>query len=428
MNPALDLGPFPDRPGHAEAVALDATDPLAAFPDRFERTDPELIYLDGNSLGRLPSTAPAAIDRVVRVEWGDRLIRSWNESWWDLASELGDRIAPLVGAAPGEVIMSESTTTNLHKLAGAALDARPGRATIVTDDLNFPSDVHVLGGLAVRRGGRLEVVRSDGIEGPVPGLLAAIDEQTALVSLSHTTFKSGYSYDLAAVTAAAHEVGALVLWDLSHSVGAVEVDLTTAGADMAVGCTYKFLNGGPGSPAFLYVRRDLQDQLRNPISGWWGDAAPFDFGLDHHPAPGLRRFQVGTAPVLSMAGAAPGIDMVAEAGMAAIAAKGRALVAFIADLSSLRLEPLGFMWASPRDPDRRGAHAALAHPDAWRVTRALIEVARVVPDFRAPDNLRLGLSPLTTSFVDVHTAVERLVDLVEAGGHEQYAVERSPVT
>lgn len=428
MDPAIDLGPFPDRAGHAEAVALDATDPLAAFPDRFERTDPELIYLDGNSLGRLPSTAPAAIDRVVRVEWGDRLIRSWNESWWDLASELGDRIAPLVGAAPGEVIMSESTTTNLYKLAAAALDARPDRTTIVTDDLNFPSDVHVLGGLAARRGGRLEIVRSDGVEGPVPDLLDAIDERTALVSLSLTTFKSGYTYDLAAITAAAHEVGALILWDLSHSVGAVEVDLTAAGADMAVGCTYKFLNGGPGSPAFLHVRRGLHDELRNPITGWWGDSAPFDFGLEHQPAPGLRRFQVGTAPILSMAGAGPGIDMVAEAGMAAIAAKGRALVAFTADLWSSRLAPLGFTWASPVDAARRGAHATLAHADAWRVTQALIEVARVVPDFRAPDNLRLGLAPLTTSFVDVHTAIERLAGLVEAGVHEQFAVERSPVT
>ena len=428
MTTDVDLGPFPDAPGFTDAVQRDEADPLASFAARFEVSDPELIYLDGNSLGRLPSAASARVDRAVRFEWGDRLIRSWNETWWDLASEVGDRIAPLIGANAGEVIVSESTTTNLHKLAGAALDGRPDRTTIITDDLNFPSDVHVLGGLAARSGRTLEIVRSDGIDGPVTDLLAEIDERTALVSLSHTAFKSGYTYDIAAITAAAHEAGALVLWDLSHSVGAIEVDLAGAGADLAVGCTYKFLNGGPGSPAFLYVRSDLQDELQNPIIGWWGDAEPFDFGLDHQPAGGIRRFQVGTAPILSLAGAEPGIDLVAEAGTPQIAAKGRALVALTAELWSSRLAPLGFAWGSPTDPDRRGAHAALAHRDAWRITRALIEVGRVVPDFRAPDNVRLGLSPLTTSFLDVHTAVERLARIVEAGVHEHFSDERSAVT
>ncbi|MEZ5245591.1 MAG: aminotransferase class V-fold PLP-dependent enzyme [Acidimicrobiales bacterium] len=428
MSVEIELGPYPEVAGFADAVRRDEADPLASFASRFEVSDPGLIYLDGNSLGRLPRTARARVDHAVRSEWGDRLIRSWNETWWDLAAEIGDRIAPLIGARAGEVIVSESTTTNLHKLAGAALDARPDRTTIVTDDLNFPSDVHVLAGLAARSGRKLEIVASDGIDGPVAGLLAALDARTALVSLSLTAFKSGYTYDLAAITAAAHEAGALVLWDLSHSVGAIEVDLGGAGADLAVGCTYKFLNGGPGSPAFLYVRQDLQDSLRNPIAGWWGDAEPFGFGLDHQPADGIRRFQVGTAPILSLAGAEPGIDLVVEAGMPGIAAKGRALVAQAGELWSSRLAPLGFAWASPTDPGRRGAHAALAHPDAWRITRALIEVGRVVPDFRAPDNIRLGLSPLTTSFLDVHTAVERLARVVESGVHEQFDNDRSAVT
>ena len=391
-------------------------------------TDSSLIYLDGNSLGRLPRSAPAVIDHVVRSEWGDRLIRSWNEGWWDLASEVGDRIAPLIGAAPGEVIVSESTTTNLHKLAGAALEARPDRSTIVTDDLNFPSDVHVLAGLASRSGRELRVVGSNGIDGPVERLLETIDETTALVSLSATAFKSGYTYDLGAITAAAHRVGALVLWDLSHSAGAIEVDLAGVGADLAVGCTYKFLNGGPGSPAFLFVRGELQDELRNPITGWWGDADPFDFGLAHEPATGIRRFQVGTAPILSLAGSVPGIELVAEAGMPAIATKGRALVAFIEELAEDRLAPLGFTWASPREPTRRGAAAALAHADAWRITRALIEVGKVVPDFRAPDNLRFGLAPLTTSFGEIHTAIERLALLVEQGRHESFSADRAAVT
>jgi len=424
----IELGPYLDQPGHREAEARDAVDPLAGHLERFRIGDPELVYLDGNSLGRLPNATPDRVDEVVHGEWGDRLIRSWNESWWDLADRIGEKIAPLIGAADGEVIVSESTTTNLHKLAGAALELRPDRGTVVTDDLNFPSDVHVLAGVAARAGRRLVVVESDGVEGPVDSLLAAIDDDTALVSLSLTAFKSGYTYDLAAVTAAAHDAGALVLWDLSHAVGAIEVDLGGAHADLAVGCTYKFLNGGPGSPAFLFVRGDLIDQLANPITGWWGDAAPFDFGLDHVPAGGIRRFQVGTAPILSLAAMEPGIDLVAEAGMEAVAAKGRELVAVAADRWAARLSPLGFEWATPQDPARRGAHAALAHPDAWRITQALIEVGRVVPDFRAPDNVRLGLSPLTTSFVDLHTAIERLARIVEAGVHERYSEARSAVT
>lgn len=428
MIPDIDLGPFPDQPEFLDAQRRDEADALAPFATRFETGDEELIYLDGNSLGRLPIAATARVDHVVRSEWGERLIRSWNESWWDLPTSVGDRIAPLIGASAGEVVVSESTTTNLHKLAGAALDARPGRTVIITDDLNFPSDVHVLAGLASRTDRELKIIESDGINGPVEEILSALDADTALVSLSLTTFKSGYTYDLAAITAAAHDVGALVLWDLSHSVGAIEVDLNAASADLAVGCTYKFLNGGPGSPAFLYVRTDLQDRLHNPITGWWGDAEPFDFGLAHEPATGIRRFQVGTAPMLSLAGAEAGIDLVAEAGMAGIAAKGRDLVAWTAELWASRLEPLGFGWAGPTDPARRGAHAALAHPDAWRVTRALIEVGRVIPDFRAPDNVRLGLSALTTTFVDVHTAVERLARLVEKGVQQHFSSERSAVT
>jgi len=428
VTSALQLGPFPHAAGFEDAEQRDARDPLASYAARFDIADPTLIYLDGNSLGRLPSAAPPAIDHVARTEWGDRLIRSWNDGWWDLATDVGDRIAPLIGARPGEVIVSESTTTNLYKLAGAALDARPGRRVIITDDLNFPSDVHVLAGLAARTGRELRVIESNGIDGPVAGLLEAIDSSTALVSLSLTAFKSGYTYDLAEITAAAHAAGALVLWDLSHSVGAIEVDLGFAQVDLAVGCTYKFLNGGPGAPAFLFVREDLQDSLVNPISGWWGDDDPFDFGLQYVPATGIRRFQVGTAPILSLAAAVPGIEMVAEAGMAAIAAKGRELVAFAEERADDRLAPLGFSWASPRDPGRRGAHGSLAHSDAWRITQALIELGRVIPDFRAPDNVRMGLSALTTSFTDLHTAIERVALIVEGNLAAQFSNERSAVT
>ena len=324
--------------------------------------------------------------------------------------------------------MSDSTSVNLYKLASAAVAARAGRPRVVTDDLNFPSDVHVLRGVARRGGGELDVVASDGVHGPIEAIEAALDERTALLSLSHTVFKSGYTYDLAAMTARAHEVGALVLWALSPSVGAVPVDLGGAGADLAVGCTYKYLNGGPGSPAFLYVRRELQDELANPISAWWGHDDPFGFDLGFAPARGIRRFHTGTMPMLSLVGAEPGIAVVAEAGIAAIRAKSEALVAFAESLWRSKLEPRGIGWASPTDAAHRGSHATLAHPDAWRITQALIEVGRVLPDFRTPDNLRLGFSPLTTSFVEIHTAMERLRRIVDGGVHEQYRVERSPVT
>lgn len=423
-----DLGPYRGLAGHAEATALDASDPLSGFRARFVETDPELIYLDGNSLGRLPTHAPAHVVSALEQEWGDRLIRSWNEGWGELALGVGDRLAPLIGAGPGEVVITDSTSVNLYKLAGAALEARPGRTRVVTDDLNFPSDTHVLAGLAAAAGGRLDIVGSDGISGPVHGIEAGLGDDVALVALSHTTFKSGYTYDLARVTAAAHHAGAMVLWDLSHSVGSVPVDLAGAGADLAVGCTYKYLNGGPGSPAFLYVRRDLQPELVNPISAWWGHEEPFGFDLTHRPAGDIRRFQTGTVPIVSLRAAEPGIDLVAEAGIDAIRAKSERLVAFAEARWRDRLAPLGLTWASPTDPTRRGSHASLGHDDAWRLTQALIAVGRVVPDYRAPDSVRLGFSPLTTSFVDIHTAVERMARILEQERHRAFPADAPAFT
>jgi kynureninase len=428
VSDPFDLGPFPNTASYVRAQECDAVDPLAHYRTRFVEHDPALIYLDGNSLGRLPVDAAAVAQRVIESEWGDRLIRSWNERWWDLAAELGDLVAPIVGAALGEVLLSDSTTVNLYKLAGAALTARPHRKKIVTDDLNFPSDVYTLAGLAESTGRELSIIESDGVHGPVDGIIAALDGDTALLSLSSTVFKSGYTYDVEAITAAAHEVGALVVWDLSHSAGAVVVKLDEWNVDLAVGCTYKFLNGGPGSPAFLFVAAALQPELRNPISGWWGDDDPFGFALDFSPATDLRGFHVGTLPILSLSTAEPGIALVAEAGIAAVARKGRELVAFVEAEYEDRLRPLGFGWASPLDPARRGAHSSLSHPDAWPITQALIEIGQVVPDFRAPDNVRLGLSPLTTSFVDVATALERLARIVESGLHGGYSTERNAVT
>jgi kynureninase len=423
-----ELGPFPDAAGYDEARDRDRDDPLAAFRHRFVIDDPDLIYLDGNSLGRLPATTRDVVDRVIDSEWGNRLIRSWNEGWWDLQLEIGDRLAPLLGASPGEVMISDSTSVNLYKLAMAATSHRSSRAKVVTDDLNFPTDIYVLSGVAAANDRRLEVVETGGFIGAAPEVHRAIDDETALLSLSHTTFKSGFTYDVAAMTARAHDVGALVLWDLSHSAGVIPIDLNGAGVDLAVGCTYKYLNGGPGSPAFLYVRRDLQPLLENPIPGWWGHAEPFAFDLEYRPIQGIRRFHTGTIPVLSLAPIAAGISDLAEAGIVAVREKSVSLSEFLIGQWEHHLARLGFELASPRDPGSRGSHVSLSHEEAWPIARAMVELGRVIPDFRAPDNLRLGLPPLYSSHVEIHTAVQRMKRIVERGLHHGYAGSKPTVT
>jgi kynureninase len=424
----FDLGPFPEAYGFESAVELDRSDPLGGFRDRYVFADPDLIYLDGNSLGRLPAAAPILLDRVVRHEWGEGLIRSWNEGWWDMQLEIGDRLAPLIGAAPGEVIISDSTSVNLYKLATAAMRARPGRTRIVTDNTNFPTDVYVLRGVAEAHGATLDLIPVDGESDPAAGLEAALDHGTALVSLSHTTFKTGFTHDLARMTGLVHEIGALVLWDLSHSVGVVPIDLEEAGADLAVGCTYKYLNGGPGSPAFLYVRRALQGSLTNPIMGWWGHADPFAFDLDFRPADGIRRFHTGTMPVLSLVAIDAGLADVADAGIDRLRAKSVSLTEFFIDQWEEHLEGLGFELETPRDPGIRGSHVALSHPDAWPIDRAVIELGKVIPDFRAPDNLRFGLAPLYNSHLEMHTAVQRIKAIVENGELADFEARNVKVT
>ena len=426
----MDLGPFPEDPLHARAVLLDAAEPLTGWRDRFVIAEPDLIYLDGNSLGRLPRAAIGALSDSVERQWGARLIRSWNEGWWDLQMEVGDLIAPVIGASAGEVIVSDSTSVNLHKLALAAVAARPGRSKIVTDDLNFPSDVYILDAVAEQMTppGRLDVVGSNGVDGPVEALRAAIDDDTALVSLSLTTFKSGYTYDAAAMTAAAHEVGALVLWDLSHSAGVIDQGLNDADADLAVGCTYKYLNGGPGSPAFLYVRSDLQDELDNPMHGWFAHEEPFAFDLDFRPTRSMRKFHVGTMPMLSLVGTGVGAELAAEATVEAMRRASVSLMAWAEELFDAWLEPLGFEFATPRDPWRRGSHISIAHDAAWQITQASIDEAQVLPDFRAPRHLRLGFAPLYTTHVEIHTAFRRIADLMASGRWQAYPQQMGQIT
>lgn len=413
------------------ARTLDAADPLAPLRARFVHADPALIYLDGNSLGRLPAAAQEQAQTLVAHEWGDRLIRSWNEGWFDAPERIGAKLARLLGAHPDEVIVADSTSVNLFKLAVAALRHRAGRTRILTDDLNFPSDYYILQGVIDLLGDRhrLEVIPSlDGIHGPGDGLAAALDEQVALVTLSHTAFKSGYTYDMAQVTAAAHAAGALVLWDLSHSAGALPIDLEGSGADLAVGCTYKYLNGGPGAPAFLYVRRSLQAQLRNPITGWMGQQHLFDFAPAYQPVAGMRRFLSGTPPMASLALIEPGVDLLLEAGMERLRAKSVQQTEYLVALWEALLQPLGYTLNSPRDPAQRGSHISLGHPEGLRIDLALIRDCSVLPDFRAPDNIRLGIAPIYNSFADIHTAAMRLREVVVERLYARYPSEKPVVT
>jgi len=421
-------GPYTDAGGYDCAVQLDAEDPLAEYRSRFTIGAEDLIYLDGNSLGRQPAESANVVKQIFAHTWPERLIRSWNEGWWDLQLQLGDLLAPVVGAGKGEVMISDSTSVNLYKLAGAAVRARPGRTRIVTDDLNFPSDVYVLDGIAKAQDLELVIVDSDGVSGPVDGIAREVDDRTALVALSHTAYMTGYTYDMATVNGIAHDAGALVLWDASHSVGSVPIDFESTGTDLAVGCTYKYLNGGPGSPAFLYVRRSLQSSLENPITAWWGHAAPFDLSLTFEPTDGIRKFHTGTMPIISLAAIEPGIQLVLDAGIEAIRAKSVALTGYFVELWQNHLRDLGFVLATPTDPTFRGSHVSLSHPEAWPITRALIDIGDVIPDFRAPDTIRFGFSPLYTSFVEVHTAVHRLRSLMEAGAHKQVDATLRTVT
>lgn len=416
--------------GHARA--LDEQDELARFRDEFVIDDTDLIYLDGNSLGRLPKRTAARLREVVEQEWGGRLIRGWSEDWFTAPQRVGAKIARLVGARPEEVIAADSTTVNLFKLVVAALAARPGRCTVVTDDLNFPSDLYVLDG-ALRLAGsdyRLRRVHSkDGLYVSDRALAAALDDDTALVALTHTAFKSGYVYDMASVTEMAHDDGALMLWDLSHSVGAMPLALNAAGVDLAVGCTYKYLNGGPGATAFLYVGRELQAEgLLNPIWGWFGQQAQFDMAMEYQPAAGMRRFLAGTPNVLSLAAVEPAVDMLLEAGLERIRAKSVRQTEYLISLWEALLEPVGVTLNSPRDASRRGSHVSLGHPEGLRIDRALIEDVNVIPDFRYPDNIRLGIAPLYTTYAEIHEAIVRFRRVMVERLYEKYPVERPEIT
>jgi kynureninase len=427
----------------AFAKQLDQQDPLASYRDQFVVNDPDLIYLDGNSLGRLPKSVIERMKKAVEEEWGTDLIRGWNKGWWESPTRIGEKIASVLGAAEGQVVVGDQTSVNLFKLATAALTLKPEKKGIVTDTFNFPSDLYILQGIVkllsspspVLGEGRrrdYEIIRigaqDDGITPDLIALENAINDDTALVTLSHVTFKSGFLYDMAHITELAHRKGALVLWDLSHSAGAVPIELDKCNVDFAIGCTYKYLNSGPGAPAFLYVNKSLQNDVTSPIWGWWGQTQPFEFKLDYKPAHGIQRFLVGTAPMLSMLAMEEALTPLIDAGMNALRAKSVLMTDYASYLTDHLLAPLGFTLGSPRDSARRGSHISIRHKEGYRINRALIDEMNVVPDFRDPDNIRLGFAPLYISFTDVWQGFDRIRIVVEEKRYEKYSKQRLTVT
>jgi kynureninase len=410
------------------AQEQDAADPLAHFRDRFAATGPGLIYLDGNSLGRLPLATAERISRVVLDEWGAGLIGSWDH-WIDLPARAGDLLGEhLLGAAPGQVLACDSTTVNLYKLARAAMAARSGRRVIVTDDDNFPTDRYVLAGVAAELGAELRFIHTSLDTGvTAASVREAAGEDTALVSLSHVAYRSGALADMAGITRIVHDAGALMLWDLCHSAGAVPVELDACGADFAAGCTYKYLNAGPGAPAFLYVSAALQSQLRQPIQGWFGQRDQFAMGPAYDPVPGIGRFGTGTPDVIGTAALEESTKLLAEAGIVPLRAKGVRLTSYLVTLADAWLAPLGFGLASPRDAERRGCHVTLAHPEAWRINKALI-AAGIIGDYRTPGRLRLGAAPITTRFTDVWDAIDAARRITEDKKYEEFSPEPGRVT
>jgi kynureninase len=386
----------------AACESLDAADPLRSFRDRFALPD-GVIYLDGNSLGALPKATPARMRDVVERQWGQQLIRGWNGAGWiDAAERIGGKIGRLIGAKPGETLAADSTSINLFKVLAAALQLRPGRMKIVSEADNFPTDLYIAEGLTACLGGRhsLHAV-------PAAAVGESVDEDTAVVMLTHVNYRTGRRWDMGRLTALAHAHGALMLWDLAHSAGAMPLDLAGDNADFAVGCGYKYLNGGPGAPGFLYIAGRHQDLISPPLSGWFGHAAPFEFNPTYVPAPGIARGAVGTPPILGLAALESGVDLLLEPPLSELRAKSLAQTGLFMRLVEERLAMHEFEIVTPREEDARGSQVCLRHPQASPIMQALI-AGGVIGDFRAPDILRFGFAPLYVGYADIWDAVDAL--------------------
>lgn len=386
---------------------LDQQDALAQFRDEFALPE-DVIYLDGNSLGARPKKSLERAHQVVENQWGNGLIKSWNDAdWWRMPQILGDKIARIVGANAGEVVVTDSTSINLYKVLSAALEMRPERSVIVMWGSNFPTDNYAVQGLLKHLGGKYEIrfVEEDNV-------MDAIDETVAAVSLTHVHYKTGYVLDMQAITEKAHAVGALAIWDLCHSAGAMEVDLNGCLADFAVGCTYKYLNGGPGGPAFLFAAKRHQGEALQTLTGWWGHTDPFAFERDYRPAEGIRQMLTGTQPILSLMVAEVGVDIFLRTDMALLRKKSEQLTNLFIELIDQRCGQHGFTLVSPREAKLRGSQVSLNHDDGYPIMKALIS-QNVIGDFRAPKNIRFGFTPLYIRHVDVWDAVERLRMIME---------------
>ena len=387
---------------------LDAADPIRAFRQKFLLPS-DVIYLDGNSLGALPAATAPRLEEVVRQEWGMGLIRSWNTHDWIGASRrVGDKIAALIGAQAGEVVVADSTSVNIFKLLMAALAARPDRKIILSEAGNFPTDLYVAQGITA-------VLPQISLRAVAPERMQeAIGDDVAVVLLTHVHYKTGDKYDMARITRRAQECGALVIWDLCHSAGAVDVDLGAAGADMAVGCGYKYLNGGPGAPAFLYVAKRLQANLQSPVTGWLGHAAPFAFAGAYRPAPDISRFLSGTPPILGLTALEVGVDLLAQAPRAQLFEKSQKLCSLFIDLVEENCGSRGIEIATSRDPQVRGSHVSLRHAHGYPIMQALIAEG-IIGDFREPDIMRFGFAPLYLSYADIWRAADVLRDVLATG-------------
>ncbi len=412
------------------AAELDAADPLRAYRDEFVITDPQVCYLDGNSLGRLPKRTVDIVHRYLTEEWGSELVTGWSH-WIDEAQRVGDLIGRVsLGAAAGQTLAVDTTSTNFYQLCDAALRARPESGTVLSDTANFPTDRYILEGLCERYGKRLVLINDEsGEEYVTPAMLAEhLNRDTALVTLSVVQYRSGALHDVRLLTRMAHDAGALVVWDASHAVGVVDMQFDADDVDLAVGCTYKYGNSGPGSPAWLYVNERLQQSLRVPIQGWFAQRDQFAMGQGFDRADGMRGFQIASPSIVGMRCIEAAFGMIGEAGLPAIAAKAALGTEMMVRLHDEWLAPLGFELVTPRDPARRGGHVTLRHPEAKQIATAMRELVKVIPDYREPSSIRLAMSPLATSFTEVWEGFDRIRRLVESKRYRDVTSAASRVT
>ena len=418
-----------------KALTLDKTDTLKSFKEKFV-ADPSLIYLDGNSLGKLPIKTIETTANIIEKQWGNRLIRSWNEHWIDLSKNIAAKIAKIVGAQPDEIFVGDTTSLNLYKLLFASLSLQKGKTEIITDDLNFPTDLYIIQGLIKQqfKNHTLKVLESASeIFMDTNTISEAISKKTSVTTLSLVSYKSSFLYDMETINNLAHKNDSLVVWDLSHAAGATTIKLNETNADMAVGCTYKYLNGGPGAPAFLYVRKDIQEKLTNPIWSWFAHEKPFDFNPNFIENSGIQKFAVSTPSILSLGAIAPGLDIILEAGITNIQTKSSKQSIFLINLIKHYLIPLGFKIASPLNDSQRGSHISITHCESYRINRAMIAPKNentkiVIPDFRPPNLIRIGITPLYTSYLDLYEAIIRISEIVTTKEYEKFSNEKLTVT